>query len=152
MNRPSNSPTEKFVADTSRRHCILSLRIEMCPITKKNSLRILGRGSRKWIGQSRAYEEYEAAAVKLLSGSAHGIDYPVTVRARYYMQTRRRVDLSNLNSALDDVLVAAGVIADDNRDIVASHDGSRVYYDKENPRTEIEIEPFTEEYERFGKT
>jgi hypothetical protein len=28
----------------------------------------------------------------------------------------------------------------DNRDIVASHDGSRVYYDKQRPRVEIEIE------------
>ena len=38
------------------------------------------------------------------------------------------------------MLVKAKVIQDDNRDIVASHDGSRVYYDKENPHIEITIE------------
>ena len=55
------------------------------------------------------------------------------------MATRRRVDLANLLEAADDVLVHAGVIADDHSGIVVSHDGSRVLYDKEKPRTEIEI-------------
>jgi hypothetical protein len=32
-----------------------------------------------------------------------------------------------------------GIIEDDNSQIVAGHDGSRVRYDKNNPRTEIEI-------------
>lgn len=34
-----------------------------------------------------------------------------------------------------------GVIKDDNSRIVAGHDGSRVLYDKENPRVEITITP-----------
>jgi hypothetical protein len=38
------------------------------------------------------------------------------------------------------VLVKYGAIIDDNSLIVASMDGSRVYYDKDNPRTEIYIE------------
>jgi hypothetical protein len=38
------------------------------------------------------------------------------------------------------VLVKYGAIIDDNSLIVTSMDGSRVYYDKENPRTEIYIE------------
>ena len=45
----------------------------------------------------------------------------------------------NLLAAVDDLLVEAGIIADDNSKIVVSHDGSRVLYDKENPRTEITI-------------
>lgn len=67
------------------------------------------------------------------------IDYPVNIKAIFYMKTKRRVDLTNLLEALDDMLVNAGVILDDNRDIIASHDGSLVLYDKENPRIEIEI-------------
>ena len=55
------------------------------------------------------------------------------------METRRRVDLTNLLEALDDMLVKANVIKDDCRDIVVSHDGSRVYWDKDNPRIEVEI-------------
>lgn len=55
------------------------------------------------------------------------------------MPTKRRVDLCNLEEAISDVLVKYGILADDNRNIVASYDGSMVLYDKENPRTEIEI-------------
>ena len=56
------------------------------------------------------------------------------------MPTRRRVDLTNLMEAAHDVLVAAGILADDNNTIIVSVDGSRVLYDKANPRTEIFIE------------
>jgi Holliday junction resolvase RusA-like endonuclease len=55
------------------------------------------------------------------------------------MPTRRKVDLTNLLEAIDDVMVKAGLLADDNADIVQSHDGSRVLYDKDRPRTEIYI-------------
>lgn len=67
------------------------------------------------------------------------IDYKVNVKCIYFMPTKRRVDLVNLQEATLDVLVAYKIIDDDNSQIVASMDGSRVYYDKENPRTEIEI-------------
>ena len=36
-------------------------------------------------------------------------------------------------------------LADDNYKIVKSHDGSRVLYDKDRPRVEIEIERIEEE-------
>lgn len=58
----------------------------------------------------------------------------------FYMPTRRKVDLTNLLEACHDTLVAAKILADDNNAIIASVDGSRVMYDKENPRTEIFIE------------
>ena len=67
------------------------------------------------------------------------IDYPVNIKALYFMPTRRKVDLCNLHEALCDVLVKYGVIEDDNSRIVVSMDGSRVLYDKYNPRTEVEI-------------
>lgn len=67
------------------------------------------------------------------------------------MPTRRKVDKTNLESAIMDVLVDAKILADDNRNIVAATDGTRVYYDKENPRTEIYIEDFTEDYDTWGK-
>lgn len=55
------------------------------------------------------------------------------------MPTKRRVDLTNLLEAIDDVLVKYGVLKDDNSEIITSHDGSRVLYDKDNPRTEVVI-------------
>jgi Holliday junction resolvase RusA-like endonuclease len=55
------------------------------------------------------------------------------------MPTRRKVDLVNLLEATHDILVKYEVLADDNSGIIYSVDGSRVMYDKENPRTEVEI-------------
>ena len=52
--------------------------------------------------------------------------------------------MSNLLSATCDILVAAGVIKDDDFNVVASMDGSRVRFDNNNPRVEIEIEEFKE--------
>jgi Holliday junction resolvase RusA-like endonuclease len=61
------------------------------------------------------------------------------------MPTRHRVDLVNLLEATCDILVDAGILADDNSNIVAAHDGSRVEYDKYNPRVEITISPINTE-------
>ena len=67
------------------------------------------------------------------------IEAPVHIKCLFYMASRRVVDGLNLEAAVDDLLVEAGILADDNSRIVISHDGSRVLYDKENPRTEITI-------------
>lgn len=63
----------------------------------------------------------------------------VNVKALFYMPTHRKVDLVNLLQALLDILVKYSVIEDDNSKVVVSVDGSRVLYDKENSRTEVEI-------------
>lgn len=112
--------------------------IELPPVTKKNSQQIIRAGNRVMILPSRKYREYEEQCMPFLK--ALHINYPVNVEAHYYMQTRRRVDLCNLHEALCDVLVKYGVIEDDNSKIIVSMDGSRVHYDKKNPRTEIIIE------------
>lgn len=68
------------------------------------------------------------------------IDVPVNIKVIYYRKYRYRVDLVNLLEATCDILVDAGILADDCASIVYSHDGSRVFYDKNNPRAEITIE------------
>lgn len=55
------------------------------------------------------------------------------------MPTRSRVDLSALYEGIQDELVNCNVLSEDNYTIVASHDGSGVFYDKDNPRMEITI-------------
>lgn len=50
-----------------------------------------------------------------------------------------------MQAAADDLLVLANIIKDDNSSIVKSHDGSRVLYDKQNPRTEIYIFDYEED-------
>ena len=57
----------------------------------------------------------------------------------FYVSKKLKYDLTNLLEAVDDAAVKSGFIADDNRDIIAGHDGSRVFYDKYNPRIEITI-------------
>ena len=112
--------------------------IPLPPVTKKNHQRIITHNGRPMIIPSKQYKEYEENAMYFLKPL--GIDYPVNVQAIYYMPTRRRVDLVNLHEALHDCLVKAGTLSDDNSNVIISTDGSRVRYDKENPRTEITIE------------
>lgn len=125
---------------------MLKITIELPPITKKNSQRILVNKStgKPFIMPSEQYKQYEKDAQWFIRERPR-IDYPVNVKCVFYMPTRRRVDLTNLMEAADDVLVHAGVIADDHSGIVVSHDGSRVLVDKENPRTEIEITGYRNE-------
>lgn len=108
------------------------------PRTKKNSQQIVMAGNRPLIVPSKQYKAFEREAIWFVP--KEGIDYSVNVKALFYMKTRRRVDLVNLLEALDDVLVVGGTLTDDNCTIIASHDGSRVLYDKLNPRIEVEIE------------
>ena len=78
------------------------------------------------------------------------IDRPVNIKALYYMEKNARVDITNLHSALHDILTRAGVLKDDSSlhpKIVAGTDGSRVYVDAKNPRTEIVITSFDGEEE-----
>lgn len=92
---------------------------------------------------SQQYKDYEHDCGYFL-GRYRGIKIsePVEVRCEYYMPTRRRVDLTNLMEATHDILVAYDILEDDNSSIIASVDGSRVYYDKQNPRTVIWIKPY----------
>ena len=130
------------------------------PKSKKNSQKIIYRytaaGMKKipCIVQSDAYQAYAkdvTAQLKEKGIWGIGINEPVNVRCRFFREDRRRCDLTNLLAAIDDILVDAGVIQDDNYNIIMGHDGSRVFYDKENPRTEIMItregeEPLNDDY------
>ncbi|MBR4591005.1 MAG: RusA family crossover junction endodeoxyribonuclease [Bacteroidaceae bacterium] len=89
---------------------------------------------------SRQYRQYEKECGWFVQGKGLKIKDPVNVKCVYYMPTRRRVDLTNLMEATHDILVKYEVLEDDNSKIIRSVDGSRVLYDKENPRTEITID------------
>lgn len=111
------------------------------PRTKKNSARILtGRAGRPYVAPSKAYVEYETDCLRQINRPRSPISARVNVRCVYYMKTARQVDLANLIEATTDILVKSRVLEDDNCKIVAAHDGSRVDYDKANPRAEIWIE------------
>ena len=108
------------------------------PRTKKNSQQIVKLHGRYCVIPSKAYKEYEELCLWQIKGH-RAIDKPVNVKCSYFMPTRRRCDLVNLQEATLDILIKAKVLADDNATIVRSMDGSRVFYDKETPRVEIDI-------------
>lgn len=126
------------------------------PATKKNSGQIIDvpvphtDKRRKMVIPSAAYSRFEADSLKQITGAQRlHIDTPVNVKTVFFMQTRRAVDLSNLIEAAHDILVKAEVLMDDNRNIIASTDGSRVYWDKNNPRVEITITDAEPEYTQW---
>ena len=121
--------------------------IPVHPVSKKNSQVIIPvktkYGKTRHIPiPSQQYREFEKqtsgyfAQVLQKSGV---VDYPVNMAVSFYVSKKLKYDLTNLLEAVDDAAVKAGLIADDNRDIIAGHDGSRVFYDKINPRIEITI-------------
>lgn len=119
------------------------INIPLPPVTKKNSQRIMhsSKTGKPFIMPSQQYRDYETEAAWYCksAGVQSPIESPVEVTCLFYMPTRRKVDLTNLLEAIDDVLVKAGVLKDDHSGIIVSHDGSRVRYDKDNPRTVVFI-------------
>lgn len=119
------------------------------PRTKKNSSQIIYNQTTrrrmiipsklylKYLKETKAFfEMYRLTFPRIIDIP---IDYPVNIKAIYYVKTQHRHDLPNLNAALHDALVACKVIKDDDSTIIESTDGSRVKYDKDMPRTEVEI-------------
>lgn len=120
--------------------------IPLAPITKKNSQRIkVNRGTgKRYVAPSINFEIYQNRCFEYLykfRGLVDSDNYPLNIKCLFYMPKRYRVDLVNLLESIDDVLTHYKIIVDDSSKYVGGHDGSRVLYDKDNPRTEIYIEP-----------
>lgn len=119
------------------------------PVTKKNhSCNIVTKTGRIAVIPSKAYREFEKKVieqVETLFGNLEPIDYPINLCAIFYKDRKCKSDLVGYEQALCDALVKAGLLVDDNTNIVKSMDGSRVEYDKENPRIDIVIERYKDE-------
>lgn len=116
--------------------------IPVRPATKKNSGQIIQVKGRSILIPSKQYKQFEKDCLPYLyrvKDTAGVINYPVNVQCIFFTETKRKIDLPNLLNAIDDAMVKSGLIVDDNRDIIAAHDGSRVFHDKFNPRIEITI-------------
>ena len=129
--------------------------IPLDPRSKKNAHRISGCGKRcpvcgkyerQFIRNGSTTTDYSFKAVKYLKPRPDKpIKGPVQLVYKLYTQTWHRKDDLNLYEALDDILVTNGILLDDDRKTIRSRDGSRVLYDKENPRAEIYIYSYSEE-------
>lgn len=133
--------------------------IPVHPVSKKNSQVIIPvktkYGKTRHIPiPSQQYRDFEADCLPFfyqVKNQAGVIDFPVNMAVSFYVSKKLKYDLTNLLEAIDDAAVKAGLILDDNRDIIAGHDGSRVFYDKFNPRIEITITEMTN-YEQWKDT
>jgi Holliday junction resolvase RusA-like endonuclease len=120
--------------------------IEGKPAVLKNSKQIVLRGERPILVPSRTSVAWRKVALKQLAAQnpiAHAITTDLWVTVVTYAHDKRRRDLDNSLSGPLDALVAAEIIKDDAQ--VKSLDGSRLLYDKERPRVEIVLRPYTEE-------
>ena len=109
-----------------------------CPMCGKFQKQFIRNGSTATDFAFRAAQYLTPRPVKSFGGQVHLI-------YRVYTATWHKKDDLNLYEALDDILVKEGILADDNRKIIRSRDGSRVLYDKDNPRAEIYIYDYKEE-------
>ena len=97
------------------------------------------RGFRVLIIPSAIFQKYQKHALKHIPAVANPYN-EINLKVLYYRETRRKIDLVNLLESTCDILVKAKFIVDDDSKCVISTDGSRVFYDKMNPRAEIYIE------------
>ena len=110
------------------------------PPAHHGRIMLLGEASR--LMPNEEYERYAKAVIPFLQANFEKcgtIDYPVNLKCVFHINEQHKGVLSGYLQAVQDVLVVAGILEDDNSNIVASVDGSAVLYDKENPRTEITI-------------
>lgn len=117
------------------------------PRVKKNTQRAVIAVNRKTgkpypkIVMTPAYKAWQKSAIPQINRQkpSYTIDSPVNLKCLFYMDTEVKVDLSALYEGIQDELVSAKVLSDDNYTIVQSHDGSGVYIDRNKPRMEIII-------------
>jgi Holliday junction resolvase RusA-like endonuclease len=123
----------------------LTLTIHGQPVSKKNSMQLARIRGRYFPVPSKSYRRWTALSKPQIAAQVRGvsglpIDYPVRLRVLAYRHTKRKIDLSNIYAAVEDMLQKYGVLKDDA--LVESHDGSRKFLGvpEDEARVEIEIE------------
>lgn len=110
---------------------------------KKNNQNIIWnkKTGKPMIIQSKQYLEFEKMCKPYLKDyGGLNINTKINLKCTFYVAEKRRRDLCNLLNAVQDILVKYQVLEDDNYNIVAGVDGSRIIYEKGREETIIEIE------------
>jgi Holliday junction resolvase RusA-like endonuclease len=104
--------------------------------SKKNSKRIFARGRFKTVLPSKGYCEWESAVRRELTRfEGRALICPVSVEAHIHYKGQQP-DLSGALESIGDAL--EGLVWVNDKQIM-SWDGSRLYHDLDNPRTEITV-------------
>lgn len=116
------------------------------PVSQKNSKNIVTnhRTGRPIIISSKNVQSWHKNAKVELLEQINGRsveNYPVSVSMILYYNNKRARDLDNSSTSVLDALVKSGILVDDNYNyinrLVVEYGG----VDRDNPRTEIQIEP-----------
>lgn len=122
---------------------MIKFTIPVKPRTKKNHQSFVTlKNGRTILLPSKPYKEFEKLVVEHvrgLYGNIEPIDFPINLKCVFYKDADRKSDLVGYMQAIQDALVKAGFLKDDNHLIVKSTDGSEVLLDRANPRIEVEI-------------
>lgn len=114
--------------------------------SKKNSQQIIWNKNTKrpMIIQSELYRDFEReCGLFLKKYQGNKITYPINLKCLFFVSDRRKRDLTNVENAIADILVKYEIIEDDNYNIIAGWDGSRIIYRKNEPEIIIEITKMT---------
>lgn len=111
--------------------------------SKKNSKRIVQTSSRPRLISSDAYLAWHEE--QMLRIKRHKPKQPIPaahVAITFFAGTRRKFDLSNAAESVMDLLVDAGILADDSYDVVPRLLLTYGGLDPSNPRVEVELATF----------
>lgn len=121
---------------------MMIIKIPLLCRSKKNSQQIIYNRNTKrpMIIQSNIYKEFEReCGLYLKKYEGNIISYPVNLKCLFYVPDKRKRDLTNLENAIADILVKYKILEDDNYNVIAGWDGSRIMYEKGREETIIEI-------------
>ena len=115
--------------------------------SKKNELVIAGGSSKKWITPSAKYNRWEKEQIEQIRANQNvkPLNPPYQMNIKFYAPDLHAADLSNKLESIQDMLVACGVIEDDNWFVLSDINMKFSTVDKDNPRAEIEIYSEVEE-------
>lgn len=129
----------------------MEIKIPLLCRSKKNSQQIVWNRNTKrpMIIQSKIYKEFEKeCGIFLARYKGDTISVPVNIKCTIFVNDKRKRDLTNLENAIADILVKYKILEDDNYNIIAGWDGSRIVYRKGQPETIIKITKMEETNER----
>jgi len=108
--------------------------------SKKNSRKAIYTGGRTIMIPSDQYKMWHGGAMGEIIGTKAITKYPVRVTISLWMPDAIRADLTNKAESIMDLLVDAGVLQDDNWNVVPEVILRCKSIDRTNPRAEITIE------------
>lgn len=111
--------------------------------SKKNSKRLVMRGTKRFLIPSQAHEDWHGEQMALLGDGYSGrkpIEVVDHITLTFYPGDKRAGDLSNKAESVMDLLVDAGILKDDNWFVVPKLVLNMGGVDKAQPRVEVVLE------------